>query len=105
MEKIVLPRYLRSSTRKWVRRVLDTWQLEGHHVKLLITAGECWDRILEAREQVARDGPYFTDRWGAPRSHPALRDERDGRIAFARLLRELSLSEQPPDPRPPRLRS
>jgi hypothetical protein len=73
-------------------------------MKLLVQAAEQLDRIEQARARVVQDGAYFTDRFGAPRSHPALRDERDGRVTFARLLRELNLSESPEDPRPPGLR-
>jgi phage terminase small subunit len=104
MKTVTIPRHLRAPTRTWVRKILNTYELEPHHVKLLVSAAEAWDRILQAREQVKQDGAYHRDRWGAPKSHPALRDEMNGRVVFARLLRELNLSEEPPGPRPPGLK-
>lgn len=104
MARINLPKYLKSATKKWIRQILTDYELESHHSKILISAGETWDRILEAQEQVKKDGPYFTDRFGCPKTHPALADERNGRVLFARLIRELNLSEGPPETRPPGLK-
>jgi hypothetical protein len=60
--------------------------------------------MTEARRKHEQDGAYFLDRWNCPKSHPALADERNAKIVFARLLRELNLSEEIEDPRPPGLR-
>ncbi len=99
------PAHLRESTRRWWRSVTSTWALEDHHVKLLTAAAEAWDRLQEARERIAKDGAYVEDRFGQLRPHPALAIERDSRIAFARILRELDLDAEPPASRPPSLRS
>lgn len=98
-----LPKHLTPASRRWARGVLQRWALEDHQVKVLVQAAAQLDRIEQAREQLAKDGPYVEDRWHCVKSHPALRDERDGRVTFARLVRELNLSEQPEDPRPPAL--
>jgi len=67
-------------------------------------AAEAWDRSQEARETAEREGAYYEDRFGQPKAHPAVAVERDSRIAFARLMRELDLDGAPaPDPRPPRV--
>lgn len=104
MEKITLPKYLKAGTKVWIRRILADYELEDHHIKILIMAGETWERITQARERIKKNGAYYTDRWGCPKSHPALADERNNRIVFARLLRELNLSEEGPDTRPPGLK-
>jgi phage terminase small subunit len=104
MKKITPPKHLRAETKAWIRKILNDYELESHHVKLLIAAGECWDRVLLARETIEREGAYFTDRFGSPKSHPALSDERNGRVVFARLLRELNLSETPAESRTPGLK-
>lgn len=97
------PRHLEPATRQWWSTVCADFDLEEHHVRLLTLAAEAWDRAVEARELVAVDGLTFTDRFGQKRAHPAVAIERDARIAFARLVRELDLDGEPgPDPRPPR---
>ena len=102
-ERVEAPSHLREATQEWFVSVLRDYELEPHHVRLLTLAGEAWDRAQEARETLAVEGSYFTDRFGAPRAHPAVAVERDSRIAFARLLRELDLDAEPaPDVRLPR---
>lgn len=94
------PEHLRAATREWWASVVRDFDLEEHHVRLLTLAAEAYDRCEEARETLAREGAYFSDRFGAPRAHPAVAVERDSRIAFARLMRELDLEGAPlPDPR------
>ena len=88
--------------------MVKAYQLEPHHLRLLQLAGESWDRAQEARVILARDGVVVTDDRKNVRSHPAVAIERDSRIAFARLVRELDLDTEPPsDSRfaPPGLRS
>jgi phage terminase small subunit len=86
--------------------VVETWTLEEHHLRLLTLAGEAWDRCTQAREQLRRDGLTVTTRHGEVRTHPCVAIERDSRVAFARLLRELDLDVEAPEARrPPALRS
>lgn len=101
------PRHLRASTRRWWRDVVSTWELQAHHVRLLTLAAESWDRCVEAREQIKRDGLTVPTKAGGPRLHPCVRVETAARIAFSRLLRELDLDVAPPaeTKRPPALRS
>jgi P27 family predicted phage terminase small subunit len=90
------PAHLSESTRVWWRSVVREYQLEPHHMRLLQAAGECWDRLQQARELLARDGLVIEGREGGMRPHPAAAIERDSRIAFARLIRELDLDVDPP---------
>lgn len=99
------PGHLSIATKKWWRQVASDYKLESHHVRLLTLAAEAWDRSQEARERLAADGTYIEDRFGQLRPHPAVAVERDSRLAFARLVRELCLDDDGPDaPRPPRAR-
>jgi phage terminase small subunit len=96
------PTHLQPVTRRWYAGVLEDYELESHHKRLLQAACEAWDRLHEARKVLRQEGTYVEGRCG-PRAHPAVAVERDSRIAFARLLRELDLDGEPgPDPRPPR---
>jgi hypothetical protein len=77
--------------------------LEPHHRRLLSLAAGAWDRAEEARAALAEHGTTYTDRFGQPRARPEVAIERDSRVGFARLLRELDLDgEAGPDPRLPR---
>ena len=82
------------------------YELEPHHERLVTLAAEAWGRGQEARETVAKEGAYYLNKAGEPRAHPGVAVERDSRIAYARLARELDLDGYPePDTRPPRMRS
>lgn len=101
------PAHLAPATRAWWVDVIVNYELDPHHVKLLTLAGESWDRGTQARQALAEAGLTFTDRFGAPHARPEVAIERDSRLAFARLLRELDLDVEPPPAgrRPPSLRS
>ena len=102
------PAHLALPTARWWEEVVDDYQLEGHHLRLLQAACEAWDRAQQAREILAAEGVTFTDDRGNPRAHPAVQIEKDARTAFARLIRELDLDTEPRPQersRPPGLRS
>jgi phage terminase small subunit len=98
------PGHLAPSTRDWWESVLRDYVLEPHHVRVLTLAGEAFDRATQAREAIAVHGMVYLDRFGTPHPRPEVAIERDSRLAFARLLRELALDvEAPSDPRVPRI--
>jgi len=102
---VALPKHLRPETRRWAERILTDFELEPHHVRLLILGGEAYDRGQQAREALAIHGTTYLDRFGQPRARPEVAIERDSRTSFARLLRELALDVEPPaESRPPGLR-
>ena len=93
------PAHLASPTRQWWEAVVAEYVLDEHHLKLLTAAAEAWDRYQAAREAIAQHGTTYIDRFGAPRLHPECVVERDSRLAFARLLKELSLDDADMPPR------
>ena len=97
------PKHLERATKAWWRALVDEYELEAHHVRLLTLAAQAWDRAEQARVILAKEGLTYKDRFEQPRARPEVAIERDGRIAFARLLRELALDVEPPrdGPRPP----
>jgi P27 family predicted phage terminase small subunit len=100
------PKHLRADTAAWFASVLKDYELDSHHVRLLTKACEAWDSSEQAREAVAKHGMTYEDRFGAPRARPECAIERDSRLAFARLVRELGLDVAPPtEPRPNALRA
>ncbi len=97
------PKHLKAATKRWWLSVVADYELEPHHLRLLTLAAESWDRCTQAREVLATEGLTFDDRFNQPKSRPEVAVERDCRLAFARLLRELSLDDSTPEtPRPPR---
>lgn len=100
------PKHLTEASRIWYGGIVSEYALEDHHLRLLELAAEAWDRGQEARETILAEGAYFQNKAGEPRAHPAIAVERDSRIAYARLIRELDLDGAPePDTRLPRIRS
>jgi len=84
----------------WWRNVLAEYALEQHHLHLLEAAAGAWDRMCEARSAIAEHGLTYCDERGMVRARPEVSIERDARIAFARIVRELDLDPAPsPEPR------
>lgn len=97
------PKHLEAPTATWWRHVIAQYELEEHHERLLTAACEAWDLMTRSRVAVAEAGLTVVDRYGQLKPHPLLAVEKDSRIAFARLVRELDLDGEPaPDPRPTR---
>jgi phage terminase small subunit len=98
------PQHLKPATRRWWSSVVRDYEMSPHHVRLLTLAGEAWDRCVEAREALAEHGFVFTDRFNCPKSRPEVAIERDSRLGFARMLREMALDDtESPETRPPRI--
>ncbi len=91
MKTPLSPTHLRPETAKWWAQIVEEYQLESHHLRLLQSCCEAWDRMAEARERIAADGAYTEDRFKQLKTHPAVAVERDSRISFSRCLRELGL--------------
>ncbi len=104
MKTLTAPKHLQAATRRWWESVASDFVLEEHHLRLLSLAGESWDRCTEAREILKAEGLTYADRFGQPKVRPEVAIERDSRIAFARLVRELALDVATPEEvRPPAL--
>jgi len=101
------PPHLAAETAAWWLHVHAEFSLEQHHVRLLTLAAEAWDRCGQARALIDADGPVTVTPDGGLMAHPAVAIERDARLAFARVLRELDLdATAPPErARPPGLHS
>lgn len=102
------PPHLSTEAKSWWRSVVEEYDLEPHHLRLLQCAAEAWDRMQQARKAIwDHGGLTFTDAGGNLKAHPAVSIEKDARIAFARLVRELDLDASTPAERgrPPALRS
>ena len=86
-----IPTHLSPASKTWVKGILADYELESHHIRLLIGAAELWDRSQAARKTINSKGAVYTDRWGQPKARPEVSIERESKIAFTRMLRELGL--------------
>ena len=97
------PRHLRPASKTWWASVVKDYEgLQPHHLRLLTLAAESWDRVEQARKILNEEGLTVVGRFG-PKAHPLVAVEQNNKVLFARLVRELNLSETPDDSRPPRL--
>jgi len=96
------PSHLEKAGKSFWRRIMAEFAVQDpHHLELLTQACRCLDRIEQARSEVATAGAYYQDRFFQPKPHPGLAVERDQRVLFCRLLREMALDIAPPESRPP----
>ena len=95
--------HLSAEMRRFYGSITRRYTLLDQHQRVLIAACEAHDRMVQARERLAVDGLTITTRHGEVRSHPCAAIERDSRVAFVRCMRELGLSDEPDDARPPQL--
>jgi P27 family predicted phage terminase small subunit len=86
------PGHLSLEMKAWWREVASTYKFEDHHYKLLEACCSAWDRMASARKEIGANGLTYVDSKCHVRPHPAVAIERDARIGFARLIRELGLA-------------
>jgi P27 family predicted phage terminase small subunit len=104
------PEHLSPAMRKWWTTVTHTFVLEHHHLLLLEAACDAWDRTVQARETLRREGLSVPTGTGGTKKNPAVDIERDARAQFITALRTLDLDVETPKTdklqwRPPALRS
>jgi phage terminase small subunit len=103
MAKSRTPTHLSKAAKAWFTSVIKAYELDETHLEILRMAAELLDRAENARQLVQQDGAILVDRFGQQREHPAAKLERDSKIAFARMMRELGLAhDDGDDSRPPR---
>jgi phage terminase small subunit len=102
---VKVPKHLTAASRKFFEQISADYVLESHHVRLLQLLCESFDRGQQARRILATEGLTVVDiKLGIKRPHPCISIERDSRRAVARLTRELNLSEEPENTRPPQMK-
>src|SRR5256885_10397467 len=63
-------RHLSREVRAWWRVVVERYELEEQHLRLLQLACEAWDSAQAARVSRAKHGAVYVDRFGQPRARP-----------------------------------
>jgi phage terminase small subunit len=97
---------LKTSGAKFRRAVLREYTFtDTHDFYRLDLAAHCIDRIMECQEVIDAEGCFIVDRFKQKREHPAVKTERDQKVVFCRIVRELNLDIEAPKEasRPPAL--
>jgi phage terminase small subunit len=98
-----LPKHLLKGGKQLWLDISSEYDLEAHQIEILRSLCETLDRMELCRKQLKKDGLFSVNRWGETRPHCALKEERENRVLFAILARELNLDlELPESPRKPR---
>lgn len=68
-------------SRKLWREITEQYvDFEHHHLRLLQLICETWDKVVEAREVLKKEGSFFVDRYSQPKEHPAADSERKNKV-------------------------
>jgi hypothetical protein len=98
-----IPEFLGETGRKWAERVVKSFKFSDHEIEAVWQAAGCLDRITEAQKGIAENGAVVENRHHELKANPSVALERDNKILFCRLCRELNLFEgKAPDTRIPR---
>ena len=90
------PKTLSKEAKSWWTRLVDEYDIRDPGGELLLeTALGAFDRMREAQQQLERDGPVLSDRFGQRKIHPATVLERDSRAGLIAALRQLNLDVEP----------
>ena len=85
MKNETAPRHLSARARERWRVLQHDYSIsDSGGLAVLLSHCESYARADDAREQIAKDGATFVDRWGQPRPHPSVTIERDSRAWSAR---------------------
>jgi phage terminase small subunit len=87
------PSHLSEAMQAWWREIVSEFDLGPHHVKQLELCCDAYDRLAAARALLLKEGIAKGTRW-------AVGIERDSRIAFCRILREMDLDAPDPPTQP-----
>lgn len=85
------PKELRTSGRRLWRAVQSEYELEEHERGLLLEMCRCLDMLDHLAAVVEEEGALIVDRFGVTKTHPALTESRQLKIAYARLSAALRL--------------
>jgi phage terminase small subunit len=101
---IKIPKSLKKCGRDFFKKVLTEFDdlQDIHDLERLAMAAKCLDDIHEAEKQIKSDGAFIRDKFGQLKEHVAGKIKRENRTIFCRIIRELGLDLEVPDPRPPR---
>ena len=92
------PKGLSETMKAWWNHVNNRFFLEPHHQHLLRLACESYDRCQQAKKILDELGLTYTDKYDCPHPRPENVIEKQSRLDFARLVKQLNLDVEEPEP-------
>jgi phage terminase small subunit len=83
------PKHLSKESADFFRKTIADYDLDGHHLLLLVKALEAFDLAEKCRKVLDKEGLVYTDRFNAPRARPENKILNDSRNAMKNIFREL----------------
>lgn len=83
------PSHLSKQSQDFYRKTVASYNLDDHHLLLLVKALEAFDLAEKCRKILDIEGFTYIDRFNAPRARPENKILNDSRNAVRTIFREL----------------
>jgi P27 family predicted phage terminase small subunit len=90
------PNHLSLESKKWWRKILESWELDDSSFILLKTALEAYDEMTNARATIKKFGFLLKSPTGIPHKNPAIEVLKISRSQFLQAWRMLNFGIEPP---------
>jgi hypothetical protein len=98
--KTTPPAGLSETMLTWWNHLNEQFLLEDHQLHLLRLAVFAYDRAIQAKQALDKNGLFYLDKYGCPHPRPETVIEKQSRLDFARLIKQLGFFEND-EPNPP----
>jgi phage terminase small subunit len=88
-KKTGAPSHLSKESQAFYIKTIADYDLDRHHLLLLVKALEAFDLAEKCRKILDKEGLVYTDRFGSPRARPETKILNDSRNAVKNIFREL----------------
>ena len=90
------PKHLSAQAKRLWRGLVEEYGVADGAGLAILTAGlEAHDRMRQAQQAIDKDGATFRDRFGQLQMNPAVRIERDSRVAWLGALKAMNFDLEP----------
>ena len=93
-ENIQPPNHLSGESKALWAKIVDEYVIDTAAAQILETFFDARERRAHARSIIAEVGPFYTDRFGGVKQHPAVAIERDTTLIMHRSFRLLGCDQQ-----------
>jgi hypothetical protein len=83
------PLHISKESQDFYREAIARYELDPHHLLLLVKALEAFDNAEKCRKILDKEGLVYLDRFGSPRARPENKILNDSRNAMKNIFREL----------------